>query len=354
MKVIGDVIATGTIVGTHLSTNAKQTTLEYKYMAAYIKATEIPIVGSSTNVTSYFAASSQAKKTGGSESAKGMITSGSFNFCQIVDTSTQEPYEDENHSDIKGRLTVANTSLTGTIELTASSTAVVGTDTLFSLELAADEWIKLDSDGVLRQIDSITDNTHLTLKSASDVSGTGAASKVVLTLTYYSYPAGEETAYTFGNDTIDVYFPEYFSLYDIPSTTLLSLTALADGLPADHTHDGYVTTAALASTTDPTGGSLVGLDITNIIGASSTNLQELLEEISFLPCFEVLTIATENEIPNLTYYPVVDNTVLLIYSGIIQEYTVDYTVSGKAITWNKVITLPIGAKVLAFYMRYGA
>lgn len=50
----------------------------------------------------------------------------------------------------------------GTVGFTNASAAVVGTSTVFTTDFVANDWL-LGTDGVLYQILSITDNTHLTL-----------------------------------------------------------------------------------------------------------------------------------------------------------------------------------------------
>lgn len=57
-----------------------------------------------------------------------------------------------------------------------STVNVTGSGTLFTTEIAAGDWIRLDSFGVWMQVESVTDDTNLVLVSAYPSSGSGASS----------------------------------------------------------------------------------------------------------------------------------------------------------------------------------
>ena len=70
-------------------------------------------------------------------------------------------------------------SLTGTVTLTNGSTAVTGSSTLFTTELAVGDRIILDADETWATILSIESNTALTLSAVyAGTGGSGAGSKV--------------------------------------------------------------------------------------------------------------------------------------------------------------------------------
>jgi len=65
------------------------------------------------------------------------------------------------------------TSLTGTVSVTASTAAVVGVGTLFTTELSINEWINIA--GEVHQIQTITDNTNLTLATNHSSGASGVS-----------------------------------------------------------------------------------------------------------------------------------------------------------------------------------
>jgi len=84
----------------------------------------------------------------------------------ITDASAAKPYTVLVYPGVYDLDRMVNKgAITGTISVTNGQTAVVGTDTLFTTELIAGEFIKLSAhaDSAFSYIASITDNTHLTL-----------------------------------------------------------------------------------------------------------------------------------------------------------------------------------------------
>jgi len=111
-------------------------------------------------------------------------------------TDVNETYESEDDSITTG-LHEVSTTLTGTVAVTNSNVAVVGTSTLFSSELAVGDEIKI---GTLRFIiDTITDNTHLNLKAAY---GGSTDSGITAYKKQYYFNTGKEGASFMVNDLI--------------------------------------------------------------------------------------------------------------------------------------------------------
>lgn len=69
-------------------------------------------------------------------------------------------------------------ALTGTLAVTVSSAAVVGTGTLFTTELAVGDRVRVASDVAIYEVATITDNTHLALTAVYAGSAAAAASAV--------------------------------------------------------------------------------------------------------------------------------------------------------------------------------
>jgi len=89
----------------------------------------------------------------------------------------------------------------------------------------------------------------------------------------------------------------------------------------------------MGSTSGTTGADLVGIDATNVVTSSSTNLQTVIEETSLYPRNEQLTISVLNTIPDMTYTPKDSARIKLYVDGVKQDYTSDYTVDSKSISW---------------------
>ena len=84
------------------------------------------------------------------------------------------------------------TTQTGTIATTATSTAVVGTNTLFTSELVAGDKIRVTSNNELLTVATVTDDTNIVLSAAA--SNTVASS---------AYELVREKTYALANTTID-------------------------------------------------------------------------------------------------------------------------------------------------------
>jgi hypothetical protein len=70
-------------------------------------------------------------------------------------------------------------ALTGTLTFTNGSTAVTGSSTSFSSEIAAGDKIQLDADGTLVRVASVTNDTALVLEELyNDTGGAGAGSVI--------------------------------------------------------------------------------------------------------------------------------------------------------------------------------
>ena len=83
------------------------------------------------------------------------------------------------------KLDLATSALTGSIDPTAS-TAVVGVGTLFTTELVTTNMIKVNS--AVRTVDTITDNTHLTVTLAFDDDGNDTSPEKLTTPAFgYTY-----------------------------------------------------------------------------------------------------------------------------------------------------------------------
>lgn len=84
------------------------------------------------------------------------------------------------------------TTQTGTIAITATSTAIVGTNTLFTSELVAGDKIRVTSNNELLTVATVTDDTNIVLSAAA--SNTVASS---------AYELIREKTYALANTTID-------------------------------------------------------------------------------------------------------------------------------------------------------
>ena len=72
------------------------------------------------------------------------------------------------------------TALTGTLTFTNGNVSVTGSGTAFTTELSAGDYIILNTDEYPHEIDSVTDNTNLVLKSNySSTGGSGAGKKIM-------------------------------------------------------------------------------------------------------------------------------------------------------------------------------
>ena len=88
-------------------------------------------------------------------------------------------------------------SVTGTIDVTEDSTAIVGTGTSFTTELKSGNTLVIAN--VEYRIDSITDDTHLTLQTP--YAGTDDEGLTVLANEQPAYISGDSLAQVYGVDT---------------------------------------------------------------------------------------------------------------------------------------------------------
>lgn len=191
---------------------------------------------------------SSTKKVDGDGAAEGIVTDPPDNRVLIRDRATGDPIETSSNEQVYGRLTQAGTSLTAaTYTWNGTTTIAVSADP--SGELAAGEFIRLDSDGQLFEVATVapTSVTILNPDSKTIPSGATGSSKVDLTLSYYYLDSSSvEQPYTFGGaTTIDLAYVESINLQDAPFGSLQSGIAFSEILPATHTH-------TLANITDVT------------------------------------------------------------------------------------------------------
>jgi hypothetical protein len=175
---------------------------------------------------------------GGSETTPGAITGGDVegrNICFLVTESTRERLVDSDRRVIYGRLTSATTALTGTLDFTNASTAVVGVGTAFLTELAVNSLI-VAPDGEVYVVSVITDNFNLTLSAAYlGANATSAAATRTFTVSTFVNVAGAETSRSIpGGTTVRFFFPAWVLLSDptFDSTNYMLASGEAQPLPA--------------------------------------------------------------------------------------------------------------------------
>lgn len=329
-------IASTAVDGDHLSTDAKMTVLDSKYQLALDTFTSFS-AGSSTTAacTDKALTAATTRKFGGSSSVKGLITTAGDNKAFICKTTGGDKIQNASGEEVYGRITASTNALAGTSAFTLNSNQVAGTDTAYTSELSANDWIKLNSSGKYYKVASIESDIALTLASNYlEANGSGACSEGTVTLSYYTIHTGAETAHTMAGETIDVQIPESYSLYDIPFNALVSGQGFSEEFAGDHNHDDrYFTETELSKTTATTGASQIGVANAAVVGMSGTTVQSGLEQIARAGRYEAKTIAVEDVIPALTYTPREAASVVLVVGGVPQRYTTDYTVSGKTISW---------------------
>lgn len=217
-------LAANAVTDTKLDSTAKQSVLESKRLGSPVIFTAFSAGNSTSAVaTDKAVPSSTSKKTNGGASADGIVTTAPNNSCKIREAASNDPIRDGSNRQVFGRLSRTLTGLTGTLTFTNGNATVTGVGTSFTTELVAGDYIQLDSDGTAVKILTVDSNTSLTLTAVYPApSGSGASSKVVLTLSYFVDIAGVETAHTMSNQTIEVEFQEAFDLFDIPFGSILA------------------------------------------------------------------------------------------------------------------------------------
>lgn len=188
------------------------------------------------------------KKVDGDASQGGIVTDAPDNKVLIRDRATGDPIETSSNEQVYGRLTQSPTVLSAAT-YTWDGDTTIATSADVSGELAAGEFIQLDSDGQLFEVASVAPTvvTILNPDGKTIPSGATGSSKVDLTLSYYYLDSSSvEQPYTFGGaTTVDLAFVEAISLQDAPFASLQSGVAFSEILPATHTH-------VLANITDVT------------------------------------------------------------------------------------------------------
>lgn len=179
------------------------------------------------------------KKVDGDGGQEGVVTDTPLNKALLRTRSTGDPIETSNNEQVYGRLTQAATALTAAT-YTWDGDTTIATSADVSGELAAGEFIQLDSDGQLFEVASVTPTVVTILNPGGKTipSGATGSSKVDLTLSYYYLDSSSvEQAYTFAAPaTVDLSIVESINLNDAPFEALQSGVAFSEILPATHTH----------------------------------------------------------------------------------------------------------------------
>ena len=338
-SVIARTIADGVVAGNHLTTNAFQSVLESKLFTYAVKGLNLAAgSGNTVDATDFILSRLTTKRIGAFEGARGLITAPPDNRVELREVNTNDPIQTSNDEQVYARQTAVETPLTGTSLFTQGSNQVVGTGTVYLSQLSANDYIKLDSDGVIYQITSVDSDSLITLdENYTGTTGSGATSKVEIILSFYKDVTGTETSHTMSGETIDIIFPEVFDLYNAPFNAPLVQWSFAEVLSSEHNHDTrYHTQSNLASTSVSSGGTLIGIDSSGLSWTSAGTLQAALADVggtfSRVTRRESITIVTNNVIPDLSFTPL-QGIVWLDVAGVSQRQESDYTVSGVTITW---------------------
>lgn len=338
------------IDGEHLSSSAKQSTLESRRFSFYQPTTVAFAAGNSTSllVTDRVISDSFYKLTNGDETTAGIVTSAPENFTIIRDSATNDPIEDNSNRQVFGRVTRNVTGLSGSLTFTNGSTAVTGSGTSFTTEVSANDYIYLNSLGYAVKVASVTDNTNLVLSvNYVPVNGSGASSKVTITLSYFVDITGTETAHTMSNQNIEILFPESYSLFDAPFSGLQTGQGFVENLPASHIHDGrYFTETELGATG---GAALIGVDDSGWSEITGSDVQAALDSIDSAlgsvggavdPKYIIHKFTSEavslggTFVQTLPSTPATVTKVSMFVNGVRWDYGSgnDFTVSGTAVT----------------------
>ena len=183
--------------------------------------------------------SSFTKKVDGDGGQEGVVTDTPLNRVLLRLRSSGDPVETSNNEQVYGRLTQAATALAAAT-YTWDGDTTIATSADVSGELAAGEFIQLDSDGQLFEVASVAPTVVTILNPGGKTipSGATGSSKVDITLSYYYLDSSAvEQAYTFSNPTtVDLSYVESINLNDAPFEALQSGVAFSEILPATHTH----------------------------------------------------------------------------------------------------------------------
>jgi hypothetical protein len=184
--------------------------------------------------------SSFTKKLGGNASQEGLVSSPPVNQVQVRERSTGDPLETDNNEQVYGRLTHTDVPLVAGVYMWDGTTTVAASADP-SGELAAGEFIRLDSDGQLFEVLTVSPTQVVIANPGSKAipSGDTGSSKASVTLSYfYADSSAAQQPYTFASPvTVDIGFVESISLQDAPFGALQSEASFSEVLPASHNHD---------------------------------------------------------------------------------------------------------------------
>lgn len=187
---------------------------------------------STTNVSAFFTTDTPVD-TGSNPNDDGIIVSSDYNYTKVADHTTHDPIVDgQNPSNqVYARLTYSQSSGTGTVAVTNGSANVVGTSSLFTTEFAVGDIFIVNSDGTAYIVDTITDDTHLSL--TSNYSGTTSSGEAITqkrwSANYFSLIAGVETAFTWtANTTIDIICPQNVNMFTMPRDAIVGMSFYHD------------------------------------------------------------------------------------------------------------------------------
>jgi hypothetical protein len=166
--------------------------IEHSQMARYRACGEVVAAGTTVSINSLMS----GLIPGGSESVPGMVTTGSYNYVAVYEGNSRLR---SNGALVWGRLTVVAGVITGTLTCTKRSMAVVGVGTSFLTALAPGQLIRLNgaAEAHWAEIDTIEDNTHLTLvRGYRGTTGSGAAQYGDWQVAFYTGEATVESVAT--------------------------------------------------------------------------------------------------------------------------------------------------------------
>ena len=156
------------------------------------------------------------------------------------------------------------TTLTGIVTFTLNSTAVTGSGTLFTSQVAANDWIWLSGYGPV-QVNSVTNDTALVLTTASPQfagypypSGSGTAYDGIVTLKTDTTQGGDFTYATATNITIHARFVATKTTALVVSGTSGGGTIIGDGMGGTNSSTCYGISDGHTFATLNIFGSLVG------------------------------------------------------------------------------------------------
>lgn len=322
----------GSIDGQHLSSDAMLTVLESKQTAVSKRFASAIASGTSSSLATNALAgryinSSPSGKILGSSSQDGIVTASPNNINQIRNSANEE-IQDGSNNQIYGRVTSSTAAQSGT--WTWNGTTTVASDDTSGV--VTGDFIAQSATGPFFEITSISANVSVTILNPSSFTIPSGASayKLTLTLSYFTLPAGVQTAYTFtGSVDILVKYLESTSLYDEPFQPMDEFGSFAEIIDVD--------VDAAEVSYDPTGNTYaLGSEVQTAIDQLDAAIGTVTSNWVVLENITTQTITgTDTPITdNLNFTPVA-GTFSLYLNGLVQKYgaTFDFTVSGTAITW---------------------